>query len=175
MCLVEQKKVLPPNSHLASTKIRSNLTRYRRKSRAERQSITRIKAHQPDDHIQKRDNRNTALARPLTRGNAKWNTSTIESILTNEKYKGSAILQKKFTVDFLTKKVKKNEGEVPQYYVEHSHPAIIAPEEWEQVQKEYRLRKSYGRHRNSLSPFSSKIICGDCGSFYGAKVWHSTS
>lgn len=78
-------------------------------------------------------------------------------------------------MDFLTKKVKKNEGEVPQYYVEHSHPAIIAPEEWEQVQKEYRLRKSYGRHRNSLSPFSSKIICGDCGSFYGAKVWHSTS
>ena len=71
--------------------------------------------------------------------------------------------------------MKVNEGEVPQYYVEHSHPAIIAPEEWEQVQKEYRLRKSYGRHRNSLSPFSSKIICGDCGSFYGAKVWHSTS
>ena len=64
---------------------------------------------------------------------------------------------------------------MPQYYVEHSHPAIIAPEEWEQVQKEYRLRKSYGRHRNSLSPFSSKIICGDYGSFYGAKVWHSTA
>ena len=112
---------------------------------------------------------------PTPRGKAKWNTSTIESILTNEKYKGSAILQKKFTVDFLSKKIKVNEGEVPQYYVEHSHPAIIAPEEWEQVQKEYRLRKSYGRHRNSLSPFSSKIICGDYGSFYGAKVWHSTS
>ena len=112
---------------------------------------------------------------PTPRGKAKWNTSTIESILTNEKYKGSAILQKKFTVDFLSKKMKVNEGEVPQYYVEHSHPAIIDPEEWEQVQKEYQLRKSYGKHRNSLSPFSSKIICGDCGSFYGAKVWHSTS
>lgn len=112
---------------------------------------------------------------PTPRGKAKWNTSTIESILTNEKYKGSAILQKKFTVDFLSKKMKVNEGEVPQYYVEHSHPAIIEPEEWERVQKEYQLRKSYGKHRNSLSPFSSKIICRDCGSFYGAKVWHSTS
>ncbi|MBQ7504757.1 MAG: recombinase family protein [Ruminococcus sp.] len=108
------------------------------------------------------------------RGKNKWQSSTVESILTNEKYKGSAILQKKFTVDFLTKKMKVNEGEVPQYYVEHSHPAIIAPEEWEAVQKEMKLRKSNGSHRNSLSPFSSKIICGDCGSFYGSKVWHST-
>ena len=65
----------------------------------------------------------------------------------DEKYKGSAILQKKFTVDFLSKKMKVNEGEVPQYYVEHSHPAIIDPEEWEQVQKEFQLRKSYGKHR----------------------------
>lgn len=43
------------------------------------------------------------------------------SILQNEKYKGDALLQKKFTVDFLTKKQKVNEGEVPQYYVEGSH------------------------------------------------------
>ena len=47
------------------------------------------------------------------------------SILQNEKYKGDALLQKGFTVDFLTKKFKKNEGEVPQYYVEASHEPII--------------------------------------------------
>ena len=47
-----------------------------------------------------------------------WQTSTVESILHNEKYKGAALLQKCFTVDFLTKKKKQNEGEVPQYYVE---------------------------------------------------------
>ena len=35
--------------------------------------------------------------------------------------------------------------------------------------------KSGGKHHNSLSPFSAKIICGDCGEFYGSKVWHSTS
>ena len=111
---------------------------------------------------------------PTPRGKQKWQPSTVESILTNEKYKGSAILQKKFTVDFLNKKMKINEGEVPQYYVENSHPAIIDPEEWETVQKEMALRKSGGNHRNSLSPFSSKIICGDCGEFFGSKVWHST-
>ena len=48
------------------------------------------------------------------RGKNIWAGRTIESILTNEKYKGDALLQKKFTVDFLTKKPKINEGEVPQ-------------------------------------------------------------
>lgn len=70
---------------------------------------------------------------------------TIESILQNEKHKGSALLQKKYTVDFLQKKMKRNEGEVPQYYVEHSHPAIIDPEEWEKVQLELARRKSSGK------------------------------
>ena len=83
-------------------------------------------------------------------------------------------MQKKVTVDFLQKKMKLNEGEVPQYYVEDSHPAIIEPGEWELVQKEMLLRKSKGRHHNSLSPFSAKLRCGDCGEYFGSKVWHST-
>ncbi len=107
-------------------------------------------------------------------GKAKWQIRTIESILKNEKYKGSALLQKAFTLDFLTKKMKANEGEVPQYYVEDSHPAIIEPEEWEKVQTETKRRKSNPRRHNCQSPFSWKIICGDCGEYYGSKVWHST-
>ena len=66
---------------------------------------------------------------PTPRGMVKWQSSTVESILTNEKYKGCAVLQKKFTVDFLSKKMKVNEGEVPQYLVEQSHPAIIDPDQ----------------------------------------------
>jgi len=46
-------------------------------------------------------------------------------MLSNEKYKGYALLQKTYTVDFLTKKRVENNGEVPQYYVEESHTAII--------------------------------------------------
>ena len=65
---------------------------------------------------------------PTPSGKKNWQSSTIESILTNEKYKGDARLQKKFTTDYLTKTMKVNEGEVPQYYVENSHPAIIEEE-----------------------------------------------
>ena len=100
--------------------------------------------------------------------------NTVESILRNEKYKGSALLQKSFTVDFLTKKTKINEGEVPQYYVEDSHPAIIEPWEWEQVQVELERRKNSRNRHHQTSPFSGKIICADCGDIFGAKTWHST-
>ena len=121
-----------------------------------------------------------AIAASLTRngvptpgGKEKWQATTIESILTNEKYKGSALLQKKFTTNFLTKKMKVNEGEVPQYYVEHSHEAIIVPLEWDMVQAEIARRRSLGRAYSGNSVFSSKLICCDCGGFFGQKVWHS--
>ena len=67
-----------------------------------------------------------------------------------------------------------NEGEVPRYYVKNSHPAIIEPGAWDQVQKEMQRRKANPRQRYCNSPFSWKIICGDCGCAYGSKVWHST-
>ena len=116
----------------------------------------------------------TAEGIPTPAGKEKWQSSTIESILQNEKYRGDARLQKKFTVDFLQKKMKINEGEVPQYYVENSHPAIIDPEEWDLVQAEFSRRKALGSRYSAATVFSSMIFCGDCGSVYGSKVWHST-
>lgn len=107
-------------------------------------------------------------------GKQKWSQTTANSILTNEKYKGDALLQKRFTVDFLMKKMKVNEGEVPQYYVEHSHDAIIKPTDWDMVQAEIDRRKTLGRAYSGNSIFSSKLVCGDCGGFFGQKVWHST-
>lgn len=80
-----------------------------------------------------------------------------------------------FTVDFLTKKEKVNEGEVPQYYVEHSHEPIITPEEFDKVQTEFERRKRISRQYSGKSIFFSRIICGDCGSYFGSKVWNSTS
>lgn len=108
-------------------------------------------------------------------GKDKWQETTVRSILKNEKYKGDAILQKSFTVDFLTKKKKINEGEVPQYYVENSHPAIISSEVFDLVQAEFERRRSDRGLRRSNSCFSGKIICGECGGFYGNKTWHSNS
>lgn len=107
-------------------------------------------------------------------GKKKWYQGTVKSILTNEKYKGDALLQKRFTVNFLTKETKANEGEVPQYYVENNHEAIISPQVFDWVQEEIKRRRE-GRGRYSgVSIFSSKIKCGQCGGWYGAKVWHST-
>ena len=112
---------------------------------------------------------------PTPSGKKVWQASTVTSILKNEKYKGDAILQKSYTVDFLTKKKKVNEGELPQYYVENSHPAIITPEVFDLVQHEFKKRKSAKGYKTGGSCFSGKIVCGECGSFYGSKVWHSTS
>lgn len=103
----------------------------------------------------------------------KWNASTIRSILKNEKYKGDALLQKNYTVDFLTKKQKINEGEVPQYYVENNHEAIISPELFEMVQTEIERRQQLNGKYSGVDILTAKIVCGECGGSYGSKVWHS--
>lgn len=105
----------------------------------------------------------------------KWNTGTVKHILANEKYKGDALLQKSYTVDFLTKKKKLNEGEIPQYYVENNHEAIIDPEVFDMVQIEMEKRQSDKNRHSGVHIFSSKIKCSECGNWYGSKVWHSNS
>lgn len=107
-------------------------------------------------------------------GKDKWNGATVRRMLSNEKYKGDALLQKEFTVDFLTKKTKKNCGEIPMYYIEDDHEAIIDPAVFDMVQQEMERRKTGTSRYSGVSIFSSKIKCGECGGWYGAKVWHST-
>ena len=123
----------------------------------------------------------TAIAKELTergikspKGKDKWCQGTVRRMLSNEKYKGCALLQKQFTIDYLTKKLVKNEGQVPQYYVENNHEAIISPQVFDMVQAELERRKRVnGSHYSGVTIFSNKIKCGDCGSWYGSKVWHS--
>lgn len=112
---------------------------------------------------------------PTPRDKNIWRSTTVESILKNEKYKGAALLQKTFTTDFLTKKKKTNEGEIPQYYVENSHPAIVSKEVYSLVQQEFEKRKNSKNYMTTSSCFSGKIFCGNCGGLYGSKVWHSNS
>ena len=108
-------------------------------------------------------------------GKDSWYSRTVESILTNEKYKGDALLQKYYTKDYLTHKQVKNNGEIPQYYVEDHHEAIIDSATFERVQREMEKRKGMDKKYGGVNPFSSKIKCGDCGGWYGSKVWHSNS
>ena len=116
------------------------------------------------------------LGRPTPTGKAKhWHNDCVMRILKNEKYKGDALLQKYFTTDFLTKKLKKNEGEVPQYYVEGHHEAIISPAIFDLVQAEIARRNGSSSKHSGVSIYSSKIKCGDCGGWFGSKIWHSNS
>lgn len=110
---------------------------------------------------------------PTPGGKKVWGKACVQSILTNEKYRGDGLLQKVFTTDFLTKKKKKNEGEVPQFYVTGDHGAIIGPAIFDQVQVLMQARTKGKSRNSSVSIFPSKIRCGDCGSWYGSKVWHS--
>ena len=117
----------------------------------------------------------TAEGIPSPGGKEAWSSSTVKSILTNEKYKGDALLQKVYTVDFLTKQKKVNEGEVPQYYVENNHQAIISPSVFEEAQHQMAARHSGKNRASSTGVFSGRIKCADCGGWYGSKVWHSNS
>ena len=105
---------------------------------------------------------------PSPAGKDHWRPETVKSILTNEKYKGDALLQKTFRTDFLTKKTKINEGEVPQYYVDNSHPAIIDPAFFDAVQMEMKARVQPGRRNYTPHFFSGRIFCAECGGLYGS-------
>ena len=103
-----------------------------------------------------------------------WTVNNIQSILTNEKYKGDAILQKVYCEDYLEHKIVKNDGVLPKYYVENSHPGIIEKEEWTLVQEELKRRANRKYAYQNANPYLAKLICDDCGHFFGVKVFHST-
>lgn len=108
-----------------------------------------------------------------------WQSSGVARILKNEKYMGDALLQKTYTVDFLNKKRVKNQGIMPQYYVEDDHPAIIPKSVFMQVQQIIKRRRNgittkNGKHRriNGKYCFSQKVFCGKCGDILQRNMWY---
>ncbi|WP_326833529.1 recombinase zinc beta ribbon domain-containing protein [Cutibacterium porci] len=118
----------------------------------------------------------TVTAIPATRplGGGASEGEALQAVLSNEKYKGDALLQKTYTADFLTKTIKRNDGEVAQYYVTGNHEPIIDPGVWDQVQYEIATRHGEGSG-SKLHLFSSRLKCADCGGWYGWKTWSSTT
>ena len=111
-----------------------------------------------------------------------WSHQIVHNILTNEKYAGDALLQKTFTTDCISKKVKKNTGELPQYYIKDNHPAIIPRDIYQQVQEEMArrtskrkiLQKSGKTEQGKYSAkyaLSERLVCGECGSPYKRCTW----
>ena len=119
---------------------------------------------------------------PTAQGVECWSSAIIHNILTNEKYIGDALLLKTYVTDCITKKVKKNMGERPMYYVENDHPAIISRELFDLVQKEMTRRSSKRKvlqksGKTELGKYSGKyaltelLVCGECGSPYKRVTW----
>lgn len=118
-------------------------------------------------------------------GKEVWHYGTVKSILSNEKYKGDALINKTYVVDCISKKVKRNNGERAQYYVENNHPAIISPEKFNRVQEEMARRTSKKKvkqigTKTELGKYSSKyalselLICGECHTPYRRCTWTTT-
>lgn len=115
-------------------------------------------------------------------GNKKWSTESIQRILQNEKYMGDVLLQKTYTADFIDGKIKKNNGELPQYYIKDNHPAIIPREMFFRIQEEIARRNSKkpantkkaktnrGRFTSKYA-LSERLVCGDCGCYFRRVTW----
>lgn len=111
-------------------------------------------------------------------GNMKWYETNIKQILTNEKYIGDALLQKTYTVSVLEKKRVANNGQVPKYYVEDSHEAIIDKDAFLWVQAEIVRRANIltdGKKRiySSRYALSSIVVCGHCGDIFRRVKWNN--
>ena len=98
-----------------------------------------------------------------------FGNTSIRQILGNITYTGNLLFQKEYTVDPISKKSRKNQGELPQYWVENTHEAIIPMEVYQAVQEEKARRRELGVFANwsiNTSCFTSKIKCGRCGKSY---------
>ena len=133
-------------------------------------SLSQIQRELEADHV------------PTARGTQRWSYQVIHNILTNERYIGDALLGKTYVLDCISKEVRKNNGERPQYYVENNHPAII-PREWfqrvkEEMTRRASKRKVMQRHgKTALGKYSAKyalselLVCGECGTPYKRCTW----
>lgn len=115
-------------------------------------------------------------------GKTIWSIGTIRNILGNELYIGDALRQKTYVTDCISKKTKKNNGELPMYYIRDHHPAIISRELFQQVQAERTRRASRRKvmtktNKTELGKYSGKyalterMFCGECGSPYRRITW----
>lgn len=113
------------------------------------------------------------------RDNPRWHDSTVRKILENEKYMGDALLQKTYTIDFLNKKRGRNNGTLPQYYIEDDHEAIIPKELFMSVQEEMARRSSERDMNGKRQGFSANhafshiVTCECCGEHFRRLHWNN--
>lgn len=120
----------------------------------------------------------SAIARKLrrmevpTKRNTKWNKNSVYHILRQEKYTGNLLLQTTYRLDHISKKQMVNHGELPMYYVENAHEAIIDKETFARVRQELARRAEiYYTQKQNPGPylFTSLLRCGICGRHFYRK------
>lgn len=114
-------------------------------------------------------------------GKSEWSKANLLNILTNERYSGDMLLQKTYTENCITKKVKKNRGEMTKYLITNNHPAVIDKDTYKAVQMEIarrgNKRKTSEKSVTAQGKYSGKyaltelLICGECGSPYRRRTW----
>lgn len=112
---------------------------------------------------------------PTPGGQKAWCDTTIGRILRSEIYRGNYIYQRFHTGFTLVKERVENTGELPMYFIENHHKAIIEEEQWERVQKlveanEKKRKKSHEKYpddNGKNESFAKKFYCGKCGSLVG--------
>lgn len=117
---------------------------------------------------------------PGVKGTPKWVSSTIFSILENEKYMGDALCQKTYVADYLTGRMAKNNGEIEQVLIKRNHEPIIPVHIWKAVQQEIaKMREFKVKHGlkimgclTSVYPFSMRVICGKCNKCVTMRTWY---
>jgi len=120
---------------------------------------------------------------PNNSGKTEWSKSTLRGMLENERYVGDMLMQKTFRTDCISKKVKKNNGELAKYLISNNHPAIIDRDTFKLVQMERARRmgkrKISDNATTELGKYSGKyalselLICGECGSPYRRRTVNS--
>lgn len=115
-------------------------------------------------------------------GSSPYRKTVVQRILTNEKYTGDALLQKTYVTDCITKKTRKNNGELPMYLVKNHHEPIISRSDFNRVQEEMARRSAKRTIADKLTKtgqgkYSAKyalselLICGECGEHYRRVTW----
>ena len=134
------------------------------------------------DSLQQIANGLTADGIPTPMSRTVWQASVVQSILSNEKYKGDALLGKTYVENCISKKVRVNAGERPQYYVENNHPVIIDTATFARVQEELARRASKRKVKQTGTTteqgkycgkyaLTELLICGECGTPYRRCTW----
>lgn len=100
-----------------------------------------------------------------------WTSEQINSILKNERYTGNVLVQKTYTEDYLTHKIRVNKGEAAQYLVKDHHPVIVSQDLFEQAREKREILLAAKSHGGTRTPyaFSGRLICGKCGRFYNIR------